>query len=559
MANPKQTKLRVGLLMDRFDVPSWQYSMLAQIKNSDYAAIDLVVLNGSHAAKRSLPARLWGNRHALVHMAYSALDRKLFQSSPDAFESKSALELLAGIPTLTVEPHRTGHADWVTDGDVDAIKKYELDVLIRLGFRVLKGPVLSAARAGVWSFHHGDSDVIRGGPAGFWEVVEGHSTTGVVLQQLTPDLDNEVTLYKSYSHTDHLSVHRNRNNYYWKALSFVPRRLRELHALGKGAFFDSLRAVNTPFRFYSHRLYRRPANRETLRLLAKHFLRYAAFKIGRSLFIHQWVLMFDLRDDLSTSCWRFRSIVPPKDRYWADPHVLSKDGQYHIFIEEFSYARRKAHIAVLVMDQDGNYTAPRKVLERPYHLSYPFVFEWEGEYYMLPETASNRTIEVYKSAAFPDTWQLETTLMENITAADATLFPYQGRWWLFANIVENEGSSTWDELFLFYADTPLSRKWIPHPKNPIVSDVRRARPAGRLFEYRGEIYRPSQNNSRGYGYGLKINRVIRLTETEYGEQEVDSIEPNWDPRITGVHTFAHERRLTLIDAKAKRFKLSPHS
>lgn len=90
-----------------------------------------------------------------------------------------------------------------------------------------------------------------------------------------------------------------------------------------------------------------------------------------------------------------------------------------------------------------------------------------------------------------------------------------------------------------------------------MSDVRRARPGGRLFEYKGNIYRPSQNNARGYGYGLKINLVERLTETEYEEREVESTEPNWDTDITGLHTLAYEHRLTMIDAKARRFRLGP--
>lgn len=226
MVDSAHAKLRVGLLMDSFDVPAWQYSMLAQIKNSTYAAIDLVVLNGSLRAKRSLGERLWANRDALAYIAYSSLDRRFFRSNPDAFAHRNALELLAGTPTLTIRPRSTRHVDWITDDDIQAIKRQDLDVLIRFGFRILNGQILDAARAGVWSYHHGDNDDHRGGPAGFWEVLEAQPTTGVVLQCLTPDLDNGIILSRSYSRTDHLSVDRNRNNCYWKALSLIPRKLK---------------------------------------------------------------------------------------------------------------------------------------------------------------------------------------------------------------------------------------------------------------------------------------------------------------------------------------------
>jgi len=101
---------------------------------------------------------------------------------------------------------------------------------------------------------------------------------------------------------------------------------------------------------------------------------------------------------------------------------------------------------------------------------------------MLPETASHRTIEVYRCLEFPNRWVFDRTLMDQVSALDTTLFPYQGRWWMFTNLKENEGASSWDELFLFSADQPLSVHWEPHPGNPIVSDVRRARSAGAIFE-----------------------------------------------------------------------------
>ena len=109
-----------------------------------------------------------------------------------------------------------------------------------------------------------------------------------------------------------------------------------------------------------------------------------------------------------------------------------------------------------------------------------------------------------------------------------------------------------DELFLFYSNNPLDNKWDPHPQNPIVSDVRKARSAGNIFVLNDKIYRPSQNCSKSYGFGIKINKILLLNQTEYQEIEVDSIEPNWDRAIKGVHTINHNNRLTIIDGYMKR-------
>jgi len=212
---------------------------------------------------------------------------------------------------------------------------------------------------------------------------------------------------------------------------------------------------------------------------------------------------------------------------------------------------------VMQMDDTGRYSAPQPVLTRSYRLAYPFVFEWQGDYYMIPETSANKTVEVYRCLEFPSRWAFCGTLMENVTAVDTTLYCDGQKWWLFANIRERPGASLGDELFLFYADTPLTKHWTAHPENPVVSDVRRSRPAGRLFEHRGQLYRPSRDSSRGDGYAVKINRVVTLSETEYREEEVSSIEPNWANDIRGVGMLSHAHRLTVVDARLRRFIYPP--
>ena len=186
--------------------------------------------------------------------------------------------------------------------------------------------------------------------------------------------------------------------------------------------------------------------------------------------------------------------------------------------------------------------------------------------YLIAETAENRTIEVYKCKNFPDDWEFECKLMENVFAYDATLFEHNDMWWLFANIREHECASTWDELCLFSSDDPLSDDWQPHPMNPIVSDVRSARPAGKLFHKDGRIYRPSQNSSFRYGYALNFSEILELTKTTYKERVVECLEPDWDPSILGLHTFSASGELTVVDAihrtrnSTRRFrKLRPNS
>jgi len=188
------------------------------------------------------------------------------------------------------------------------------------------------------------------------------------------------------------------------------------------------------------------------------------------------------------------------------------------------------------------------VIERDYHLSYPFVFEWQDQLYLIPESAENQTIELYRCKEFPFDWEYSHDLMENVLAYDTTLIEHDGIWWLFANMQQHAGASSWDELCLFYSDSPISTKWFPHPMNPVVSDVRYARPAGKVFSKNEKLFRPSQNSSHRYGYGLNICEIIEMSTTSYKEKVIRKVLPDWHHSLRCVHTFSQTDDLVMIDA-----------
>jgi len=206
------------------------------------------------------------------------------------------------------------------------------------------------------------------------------------------------------------------------------------------------------------------------------------------------------------------------------------------------------------MDKNGLYSSPLVVLERGYHLSYPFLFEEDETFYMVPETAENKTIELYKCIEFPKKWEFCMNLMEDVYAVDTTIVKKDNKYWLFCNIKENEGASSCDELFLFYSDSLFNPNWTAHPGNPIVSDVKSSRSAGNIFDFKNKLYRPSQNSAKRYGYGMNINEVTELNEKSYQENTVQSIYPNWEKDILATHTLNNIGRLTVIDALLRRRK-----
>ncbi|HST00855.1 MAG TPA: hypothetical protein VLJ84_04280, partial [Usitatibacter sp.] len=246
----------------------------------------------------------------------------------------------------------------------------------------------------------------------------------------------------------------------------------------------------------------------------------------------------------------FFRLDPPRDRFYADPFPLQRGGRNFIFFEELPFAAGKAHISVVEVDRGGHASEPVRVLERDYHLSYPFLIEEGGELYMIPETGGNRTIEIYRCVEFPHRWKRERVLVDGLWAVDATLHRDGGKWWMFANVA-NPGAEIHDELCIFSAESLLG-DWKPHPRNPVKSDVRNARPAGRLFTQGGKLYRPAQICAPLYGTGVAMNRVTRLDARAFEEEEERRILPAEGSGILGLHTVNRAGSLSVVDAFMRR-------
>jgi hypothetical protein len=245
----------------------------------------------------------------------------------------------------------------------------------------------------------------------------------------------------------------------------------------------------------------------------------------------------------------FFRLEPPKGWYWADPFPIQVEGRNYIFFEELPLGAKKAHISVVEVDRDGRASKPVKVLERDYHLSYPFLVEEGGQLYMIPETGENHTVEIYRCENFPYQWKFERVLVDGLFCVDATLHKEGDRWWMFANAASS-GEEINDELHLFSAEKLLG-EWKPHRKNPVKSDVRSSRPAGRLFWDGNRLFRPGQICTPLYGSGIALHRVTRLNHDEYSEVEESRIVPR-DARTLGIHTLNRAGDLTVTDAFERR-------
>jgi hypothetical protein len=289
-------------------------------------------------------------------------------------------------------------------------------------------------------------------------------------------------------------------------------------------------------------------NIQMMRFLVQWTMRIVCNELMKRLFREQWWIVLQRKGNLpKMTNYGLTIMRPSRDRFYADPFLIERNGRSYLFFEDYRFSSRKGLISCCELDRQGICSAPRVVLERAYHLSYPFLFTWQGETYMIPETRENGTIEMYRASDFPYSWVREAVLMSGIEATDTTLLQHQNRWWLFtAGVLDHAAPEK--TLCLFFADSPWG-PWSAHPKNPIVSDVCHARPAGCLYFEDGQLIRPGQNCSKGYGYAVELHRVDVLSETEYRETPLGNITPDRIPGSRGIHTVNQNAQYRVLDCK----------
>ncbi len=245
------------------------------------------------------------------------------------------------------------------------------------------------------------------------------------------------------------------------------------------------------------------------------------------------------------------TVLPDEgERFYADPFPFEWGGRRVLFFEDYAYRTGKGVIGCVEIDGAGRASPPRTVLEQPFHLSYPFVFSDGGALFMLPEMGAARRVQLFRAASFPDRWVPDRVLLDEVVAADATLVRHGGRWWLFATLA-GDGGSSWDKLCLFHAPA-LAGPWVPHAGNPVSIDAGAARPAGAMWHEGGVLMRVAQDCRRGYGDAVAVCRVDRLDPAGFDQTVVARLTAPAGLAADGTHTRNRAAGFEAIDLRSSR-------
>lgn len=525
---------KVGLLVEGKEQPGWIHDLLAWLLRNPQFDLCTVMIDTSGKAVR----RQRVSAKAMLGTLSRLETRLLAPRQRDLLACRDLEETLnaAQVPVIRLQAGELG----TQSGErIDALA---LDLLITLGpTRVARQDMLAWAKQGVWQLSHSDMAMATSNFAGFWEVFQREDHTTVKLWRLAEKVELDQLLDQRSFNTE----------VYWlknqaRAFSLgnfmlcdaldALTRVRQLGA-PQAVQISTGRRRNDPKEWASAAYVARQAWLMTDLVVRRIMKRNVRWRIG---------LFPSTRSNADVS--EAVILQPPKGHFFADPFVYVHNNKTYIFFEDYDFARRKGQISVASYE-NGAFSVLGTPLDLPYHLSFPFIFEYEGATYMVPETCGNRTIELWKCTDFPLQWELDKTLMKDISAVDTMIFKREGYWWLLTNIDRSDGQNHCDELFAYFSDSPRSDSWTPHAANPIVRNPSKARNAGMVRSPNGDVARCAQTQGFcHYGKGVSLNRIEELSPSTYAESDGQIHYAGFlQKRHASMHHWHNEGENTVFD------------
>ncbi|TMW97242.1 hypothetical protein EJD97_005919 [Solanum chilense] len=215
------------------------------------------------------------------------------------------------------------------------------------------------------------------------------------------------------------------------------------------------------------------------------------------------------------------SVAGISSNFVADPFLYVKGDVLYLFFETKNSITMQGDIGVArSTDKGASWEQLGIALDEDWHLSYPYVFEYNDNIYMLPEGRAKGQLRLYRAVNFPMKWTLEKIIMKK-PLVDSFIIPHDGKYWLFGSDHSGIGALYNAQLEIWYSRSPLG-PWRPHKRNPIYNTDKSmgARNGGRPFLFDGHLYRVGQDDGETYGRRVRLIKIEVLTTDKFEEVEV---------------------------------------
>ncbi len=535
--------LRFGIVCDSHTLQEWQAKCIERLANLPNAKLALIISTSDNPMKENVFSGIRKFPKKAMLKIY-----KSFFAKPMAFNCRDWAVFLPKTPKLFCRSKKENSLQCFEQSGIQNICANKLDFILNFSKLKVCGEIANAAAYGVWEFYNGDPEKGFGCIPAFWEIYNKDPIINLTLRKAEAGGCSGIVLKEGFFATCFHSASRSINQAFFEAANWPARVCTDIESNNAGYFGEK---KPNKFRFE----YREPNSLEFAIFFLKLLNGIARQKISlhfRKTFWNVGIVAEPiwkfLEPDFKPQILYYRP--DSKHFFFSDPFGITVGKKTIILCEELDLKSQKGHISALEFD-GSKISGQETAIKRNFHMSYPFLFEFNGKIYCIPETSENWEIAIYKAGIFPKNWKKAKTIVKNFDGVDPTIFQYGGFWWLACG----SSRTTPFNLFLWYAENPFG-EWKAHSANPVKTDVRSARPAGTPFMHNGSLYRPAQNCSEDSGKSITINKVLKLTPQTFEEIPARTIVPQENGFYPeGIHTISLAGKITLVDGKKSEFAI----
>jgi hypothetical protein len=527
-------KLKIGIIVNENFVDKYTYQLAKWIKFNNKKLVTTSFISIKKEKNLSFV-----NKKLLKKILFKfviILENLLLQFYPNHKNHLKRFDLREIIKNkIIIQKYKLGNKHLFKKKDIQKIKKEKFDILIRSCSEIISDDLIKTTKHGILSLHHGDYRKFRGSPAGFWEVFYKEIKTGFMIQKINKNLDfgniilNGFFQTKSFFLLNQAELYEKSNFYIKKIILdlYDNKKLKFIKKKDKGKVFETPKITNQ-IKYLIKIIFI---------LINKIFIKNNSFKLA----------VFNI-NSLNKPTY----IENEKKKFLADPFLFKKNGEIYCFAEEYDFIKKKGYI-ICKKYSDQSLINKKIIIKEKFHLSFPYIFEYNNNIYMCPETSEISEIRIYKCISFPYKWKFYKSIKKNIKAVDSMLFKKNNLWWLFTNIDRSLAGDFTHDISIFYSkDGPLTNKWHNHPLNPIKMDSSQSRNGGLIFD-KNKIFRISQKQGfDNYGQDINFHQIKLLTTKKYIEKNIKNREYEKIKKILNnknVHHFSKLDEKIIIDFK----------
>jgi hypothetical protein len=547
---------KVGIILNSTDCRKYLYSTVSELAKSNQVEL-FFLLNREATTQQGLWLKIWSTLK--TRGILRSIDLSLFWFITTLeykflsifFEQIKEHKKIFNIEEFNKNNITYLNPTFVNSGsivsyeeeEIAQIKSLNLDIIIRGNISgIFKGEILKSAKLGIISFHYGDNRWNRGEPTAFWEVYFRKPSTGFIIQILSEELNGGLVLFRGEISTCR-SFTENMVKLFNESNPYLAKTILDYAISGKLPSPEE----KLPF---GELLLEAPTITKSIKYIFMMGMLFLGLVINR-LFLHRekrWGVAYCVGAWRDAILRKGLKIKNPPNRFFADPFVITKNERTICYVEDYFYKQKKGCITAIEIIDNNNYIILGPVIEEPFHMSFPFIFEFNQELFMVPETGESNSIRLYKCIEFPLKWSYQKDILTDCNAFDSMIFEHKKRWWLLTNMATKGNSDVCSQLFAFYSDNPLTNKWIAHDLNPLVFNSLNGRNGGILDVVSKFPVRVRQKQGvNSYGCGLTLARITELTPSSFSEQEIGQIFPNFFPNLNGCHHIHSNGKYTVYD------------